>query len=174
MTKIVAFVLQLAVAVLLTAAGLYFDYASLAVFGVALFGLAVVLGLWLVIAGKPTAPPPRANAASDMEPNPRPPQNMDEKERALWAMRRALEDAKLAAHYFSGMNRMAVLNRLLASYGPVATHFDLPAFNVSAISARSFLRAVIGYVESFLPLLEDGQVAAARNAAQTYIRWSSD
>lgn len=173
LVKLVAFVLQLAIAILVTAGGLYFDYKSLAVFGVALFALAIVLGLWAVVGGKSSRSDVRAVQAPANERG-LPPSELDDKERALWALRRALTHAKDALPRFSGINRTAALNRLRASYGTVARHYDLPTATISAISVRSLLKGFVGYLDSFVPLLEEGQVQAARNAAKTYIAWLGD
>lgn len=173
MVKLVAFVVQLAVAILVTAAGLYFDYKALAGFGVALFALAIILGLSVVIGRKPSRPHERSvqNLASVPE---RPPPDLDDKQRAVWTLRRALNHAKDAVPFFSGIDRLVALNRLRASYGLVARLYNLPGFSVEAFGVRGVLKAFIGYVDSFLPLLEEGQVEAARDGAKTYLHWHSD
>lgn len=173
MIRIVAFVFQLAVAVLLTAAGLYFDYKGLAAFGVALFALALVLGLWLVIAGKSEAHSSSAGPAKANDIGPAP-QGLDEKQRAVWAMRRAVNEARAATRLFSGSDPSVAFSRLRAAYGPIAGHYNLPEVTFEAMTVRSVLKGFVGYIDSFLPFLEDGQVGAARNAALTYMQWHSD
>ncbi len=87
----------------------------------------------------------------------------------LVSLRRAVTDAREAAKWFSGINREASFHRLSAAFVKVTKSHGIPGFEFEVRTQRGLLMLMINYVDCFLPLLEDGEYAAARYAAHSFL-----
>jgi hypothetical protein len=103
-----------------------------------------------------------------------PPSDLDSKERALWTLRRSRESA-IHAHkrWFGFQSHHRAFSEVRAAILGVKKEFGvggLLSFSKDSDepSYRDLLGAYISYVDSFLPLLESGQIDSARRIANSF------
>ncbi|MBC2666747.1 hypothetical protein H7F51_14595 [Novosphingobium flavum] len=142
------------------------------------FGMAGVLvgggglGIMLLTAGGASAREIQGPFRDD-QPSP----DLGSKERALWALRRARENAiRARKRWFSFENHHRAFSEMRAAILGVKKEFGVGGLlslskGSDDPSYRDLLGAYISYVDSYLPLLESDQVDAARQIANGF-SWS--
>lgn len=162
MSPSVNLIISFGIAFFVAGAGLIMKSDDLILLGIVIIGIGVAVHFYR---RKPTTEPHSAlMTVSDersLQVGPDQPE--------LSSLRRAVTDAKKAARRFSRINRDASFSRLSAAFAIVSKNHGIPGFEFEATTQRGLLMLLIDYVDCFLPLLEDGQPAAARYAARCFL-----
>ena len=145
------FILQTGVAVIIAGASLYYKAPVLGGIG----GVLILISLILHFAGDK-----RGEIIAPVS------SGVDSTDQEIRSLRAAVENAREASSLFRWSGRESAHLRLAASYRAAATKYGLPGYEMEAATNRGQLSMMIEYIDAFLPLLEYGQIDAARTAAR--------
>jgi hypothetical protein len=164
MRQALAFLLSIALSLLVTWAGIHYDSALLYL-GLALLLFTIVLWLWTW--AKPVVVPvPIAGTEPDWTPQ-------DDKSQALLSLKRARDNARVAVHNRSQEQMYRAMNEFQAALTSVKKQYGVGGIlKLSGeVTYRDALQAYVAFADSFYPYLKEGHIEEAKVRAASF-SWS--
>lgn len=172
MRRVIGFLGSLGLGLMLAAAGLAFDVATLFYSGLVIFALMAALWLWSwarpIVVQVPVGKP---MAAVETEPA-----GLDSKGRTLFALRKARDSASIARACKSEEGSQRAYHEIEAALLSVKREFGFGPLKwtgdtVGSIPYLHQLECYVAYVDRIYPLLREGHIDEARAKASAF-KWT--
>jgi hypothetical protein len=164
MRQVIGVLGSLGLGLMLAAAGLAFDKATLFYLGLAVFAL--MAAQWLVIwarSARPTPATPTALVGTD-EPAPT---DLDKDGKTLLALRRARDNAVVAIAQGNSRSQARAFNEIEAALLSCKREFGIGPLKITSktrdsVPYKPVLEAYVTFLDEIYPLLREGHVAEAQ------------
>lgn len=165
MRRFIGILGSLAIGLLLTGAGLILDANTLIYSGVVVFAVMAALWLWT------WARPIRVQVPVHVPAPPSEPEPTESKARAVWALKRARDNAAISVHQGSPQSNERAYNEIAAALLTIKREFGFGTLKLVGkgfVPYDSLLKVQITYMDRIIPLLREGHVEEARQVAMAF------